>query len=68
MSNRITSFGAVTSTESFKLWLANVDACCARICGLSIHDLPDCCFMDWFEDGVTPTSAARRAIRNANDE
>lgn len=53
---------------AFDAWMAKVDAACLKACGLSIHDLSDCCFMDWFEDGVSPLSAAKRAIRAENGE
>jgi len=32
-------------------------------CGLSVYDLADCYFRDWYEDGRTPASAASAAIR-----
>ncbi len=54
---------------SFEDWMRRVDAVIAgRLCGLVSSDLPDCCYRDWFDAGVGPQEAARRAIANANDE
>ena len=55
---------------TFEAWMAKADVVCLAISGeyssgLSIHDLPDCPFRDWFDEGVSPKSAAHRAIRNA---
>ena len=49
--------------RSFDEWMKAADAACEAKAGLSIHDLSDCPFMDWYEDGVSPSSAASRAIR-----
>ena len=55
-------------TQTFEAWMEAVDAQVEALCGCSVHDLPDCLFADWYADGVSPRTAARRAIRNANDE
>ena len=55
-------------TQTFEAWLEAVDAQVEALGGCSVHDLPDCLFADWYADGVSPRTAARRAIRNANDE
>ena len=36
-------------------------------CGLSLDDLPDVAIRDWYDDGVSTKTAARRAVRNAKD-
>ncbi len=48
---------------NFNAWMCAVDAACIRRSGLSIYDLADCCFHDWYDDGMTPAAAARHAIR-----
>ena len=53
--------------KSFENWLARIDAIVSEKCGLSVHDLPDCPFRDWYDDGVSAASAAKRAIRLANE-
>jgi hypothetical protein len=52
---------------SFAVWMAQVDSILDEKTGLSYRDLPDCCYMDWYEDGVSPRSAACRAMRAANE-
>ncbi len=49
--------------NAYEVWMSRVDAACEKIAGVSIHDLPDCCYADWHEEGLTPAQAARRAIR-----
>ena len=49
---------------TFDEWLKEVDKWCNALCGCSYRDLPDCCYADWYEDGVSAKSAAKRAIRN----
>jgi hypothetical protein len=52
-------------SQTFEQWFAAVDQNVEAIIGLSVNDLEDCCFMDWYEDGVKPASAARKALRNS---
>lgn len=47
----------------FDAWMGAVDMAVQAKAGLSVYDLGDCSFMDWYEHGVTPKSAASRAIR-----
>jgi hypothetical protein len=44
--------------------MKSVDAACGKLAGLSIHDLADFCYRDWYEDGMSPVSAAKKAIRS----
>lgn len=39
-----------------------------RAFGCTSADLADCCYADWYEDGVSPRSAASRAIRYSGGE
>lgn len=54
----------ITAFENkcFDAWMAKVDAYCLRRVGVSVHDLDDCPFRDWFEDGETASAAGRAAI------
>lgn len=52
---------------NFQDWMDKVDKEVINYCGLSVHDLPDCCFRDWFDDGASPKQAAKRAIKAANE-
>ena len=53
--------------QTFAGWLEQVDRFVWQAVGMSLSDLPDVPTRDWFEDGVAPKSAARRAIRSAMD-
>lgn len=52
--------------QTFDSWMAKVDAHVGRrLLGLSYRDLPDCSYREWYEDGVSPSEAARMAISEA---
>ena len=53
--------------QTFEQWLEKVDVAVDHLSSMSLHDLPDCCYRDWYENGMTPNAAARKAIRNANN-
>ena len=48
---------------TFSQWMSKVDENVERKCGCSVYDLIDCCFSDWYTDGVSASSAASRAIK-----
>ena len=35
--------------------------------GLTADGLPDVCYRDWYDDGVSPKRAAARAVRSAQE-
>lgn len=43
---------------SFQAWMRAVDSAVQAEVGLSVHDLADANFRDWYEDGVSPSEAA----------
>jgi hypothetical protein len=49
---------------TFEEWMRAVDQAVQMKVGLSVHDLADAPFRDWYDDGVSTTTAARRAIRS----
>ncbi len=51
--------------QTFDAWFAKVEAAITRKTGLDIRDLPDCPYMEWYEQGLTPGAAASRAVKNA---
>lgn len=52
---------------SFDDWLKRVDmAICGKL-GIGLADLPDCCYADWYEDGITPSQAARLAVKAVSE-
>jgi hypothetical protein len=50
---------------TFETWMHAVDVAVEHRAGVSVHDLPDCCFRDWYEDDVPPVTAAKRALEEA---
>lgn len=43
--------------ESFDSWISRVDRIISAATGLTHDDLPDACWRDWFDDGLTPKEA-----------
>jgi hypothetical protein len=50
---------------SFDAFMAAVDEVLVRKCGVSSADLPDCCYRDWFDGGMTAGEAADNAIEES---
>jgi hypothetical protein len=53
--------------QSFEDWMKKVDCHIEYAIGLSTSDLPDCCYRDWYDNGMSAKAAAAKAIRYAND-
>lgn len=53
--------------QEFTAWKRKVNAEAERLCGLSCDDLPDCDYYSWYDDGMRPTTAARRAIQASEE-
>lgn len=51
--------------KTFEQWMIDVDFFIRRSVGLTHLDLPDCCYQDWYADGVRPRTAANRAIKQS---
>lgn len=49
--------------KTFGSWMSKVQTIVQNKIGVSTHDIPDQPYMDWYEDEVSPKSAAARAIR-----
>lgn len=50
--------------RSFVEWMKLVDVKIAeKLFGMNSRDIPDCPYHDWYDDGVSPATAAARAIR-----
>lgn len=60
--------GARSGRVSFEAWMLAVDKLLRLLVGVTSEDLPDCCYRDWYDDGVSAKSAARRALRYAQAE
>ena len=52
---------------TFDEWMGQVEEVVSRMTGLSTLDLPDVCYRDWFDDDVSPSKAARMAVRSAHE-
>jgi hypothetical protein len=51
---------------SIEQYIAKIDRIVIAKVGLSVHDLPDVPFYDWYEDMVPPAEAAREALEYAD--
>ena len=49
----------------FNIWLVDVSDCVEEQSGLDIRDLPDCLYRDWFDEGMKPEDAARKALEES---
>ena len=47
---------------TFAQWMRAVDEAVQATAGLSVHDLADQPFRDWYEDGLTPQEAAEETL------
>ena len=47
---------------TFEKWMEKLDMLCDRVTGMSIHDLPDQCYMDWYEDGLSTKQALKLVL------
>lgn len=56
-----------TDSTAWIVWMLAVDQIITRMVGLGAMDLPDWGYRDAFDDGVSPGSAARQAIRYAEE-
>lgn len=54
-----------TSNDAFTAWMAKVDdAIAGKLAGLTSDDLIDQPYSDWFDGGMSPAAAAKKAVRN----
>lgn len=50
---------------AFKRWMAEVDRVVEDEVGMSVHELPDCTYRDWFDDETDAEEAAYMALEQA---
>lgn len=48
-------------------FMRRVDSLVTGALGLSIYDLPDRCYADYFEDGERPATVALRIVRSCRN-
>ena len=56
-----------TDNPNFSQWIARVNKLLTHFYGLTIDDLPDCLYSDWYESRLKPIFAAKKAIKNAEE-
>ena len=56
------------NNQNYDAWMRDVNIYIEKCAGCSADDLPDCCYADWHDQGMTVGAAARKAIRSAKDE
>jgi hypothetical protein len=59
-----TEYAHYAGDERYLLWLYLTDRRCRKIVGLSIFDLADANYGDFYADGMSPGEAARAALEN----
>jgi len=64
VSPKFTGKKTKASTVSYDDWMSKLDGICQAKYGCSIHDLSDCNFKDWYEDGMKPYDAVVKAKQN----
>ena len=48
--------------KRFERWMEQVDGVVGEVVGVSVYDLPGCCYRDWYDSGISATEAAQWAI------
>ena len=51
--------------ENFDTWMTMVNLQVERLCGLSADDIPDYCYWDNFDAGISPKVTAEEALEAA---
>ena len=53
---------------TFERWMQRIDAVLTKLRGVSVHDLPDAPFCDWYDARLRPIHAANKVLRRASSE
>jgi len=53
--------------KTFEAWMILVNDAIWAKAGCFADDLPDVCYRDWYDDGMSPKAAASRAIKSAKE-
>jgi len=54
----------ITNADRFEAWLRALDDICLDEMGVSYQDLPEQCFKNWFDDGLSPEDAYYQMLEN----
>ena len=52
--------------DSFQVWMKKVNAAIEAKCGMTADEIEDTNYSEMWERGVTPKSAAAKAVKQAN--
>lgn len=58
-------FMRVKKASGFDAWMRKVDQQIQRLSGVSYMDLPDAPYHSWYDQGMRPNTAARKALKSA---
>lgn len=63
VSTPTSRYGAQLDAQrrNFVVWILEVDRELERLCGATSEAIPDCPFWEWFDAGLAPPAAARKA-------
>jgi len=50
---------------SFDEWMRAIENLIWKLRGISVYDLPDCPFDEWYDERLRPIRAANKALRRA---
>lgn len=54
-------------TSTFEQWKARINRLTVRFVGVTVDDLPDCPYYEWYRERVRPTHAANQALEGLLD-
>lgn len=58
----------VVGVSAFGQWLDKVDELIKKALNVSLHDLPDFNYRDWYDTKVKPATAAKRVVKYIKEE
>ncbi len=53
---------------TFEQWMERVDGLVMRHASVSIYDLPDCPYYDWYNQRLKPVRAANKVLTMATED
>jgi hypothetical protein len=57
-------YPGIQTLQTFEQWMKTIDDLLFAETGLNYQDLPDQCFKDWFDEGLTPEAACIRCLHS----
>ena len=50
---------------TFDQWMDRIDRVISKYRGISVYDLEDCPFTEWYDNRIRPIKAANKALKRA---